>query len=146
MIDLSAIRRRARALLACALVLAAAACSAGRGSRGPAGVVTVPELVAMARRGTTASAMYAEIERSGTVYRLTPEQSERMRTAGVPAALLGDLELNYEHAVRTNPALETSDTHWHEVDGYWYGGTPYGWPRAWVVGAPPLGAPLRGGH
>lgn len=109
----------------------------------PPGVVTVGQLVAMARQGATPAALYAAVERSGTVYRLTPDQCERMRAAGVPSTLLGDLELTYEHAIRANPLLESSDGYWHYVDGFWYGGLPYGWPRQWVVGTPPLGVPLH---
>ncbi len=112
----------------------------------PPTVLTVAELAAMARQGASLAALYAAVERSGTVYRLTPEQSERMRAAGVPPALVGDLELTYEHAIRTNPALEWSDEHWHQVDGFWYGGIPYGWPREWVFGTPPLGVPLHRSH
>lgn len=128
------------------LLVCACAARAPQSHAVPPGVVTVGQLVAMARAGATPAALYAAVERSGTVYRLTPDQCERMRAAGVPATLLGDLELTYEHAIRANPLLESSDIHWHQVDGFWYGGLPYGWPREWVVGSPPLGIPLHRGR
>jgi len=45
--------------------------------------------------------------------------------------------------VKAHPELATSNARWTEIDGYWYGGLPYGWPREWVVGAPRPGALLR---
>ncbi len=132
-----------RVLLLSAVLLVACAGQKPGSSVVPAGVVTVPDLLAMARQGVPLVTMYAAVERSGTVYRLTPEQSQRMRAAGVPPSLVGDLELTYEHAIRTNPALEVSDAYWHLVDGFWYGGVPYGWPREWVVAPTPLGVPLH---
>lgn len=138
--------RRHVALVALLLVIPAlSACATRRVARqtAPPSLVTVPELADMARNGTSPSTMYAEVQSSGTVYRLSPGEAERLRSAGVPSALISNLELTYEHAVRTNPSLATSDEQWRQVDGYWYGGTPFGWPREWVVGAPPLGAPLR---
>lgn len=99
-------------------------------------VVTVPQLQNMAELGTTPAVIYSEIEGSGTVYRLTTLQSRNLRASGMPAGVLSFMELTYQHAVQTNPDLARSDAQWTEIDGYWYGGLPFGWPREWVVGAP----------
>jgi hypothetical protein len=107
-------------------------------------VVTVPELATMAELGTPPSVMMGKVQASGTVYRLTPEQSKGLRAAGMPASLISYMELTYLHAVEQNPSLRQSDAKWTLIDGYWYGGTPYGWPREWVIGAPRVGEPLLG--
>lgn len=109
----------------------------------PAGIVTVPTIVQWAQNGTTPTDIYGEIERSGTVYRLTPDQSTSMSEMGVPNALLSRLQLVYENAIAKNPKLATDDSQWRKLGDFWYGGTPVGWPRDWVVGAPPLGESLR---
>jgi len=140
------LRRPLQALAAlAALVLAGCAATRSQETAAPE-LVTVPELVEMAVQGTPGRVMYGEVQRSGTVYRLTPAQRVAMSEAGVPAGLLGDLQLGYEHAIRANPSLATSDEQWHEIGGFWYGGLPFGWPREWVAGGPPLGGALRRGE
>ena len=109
----------------------------------PSGVVTVPKITSMVEMGTPPEIILGQIQRSGTVYRLTTRQLQDLRASGMPAALKSYLELTYTHATQKNPALATSDAEWHQIDGYWYGGTPFGWPRDWVVGAPQLGEKLR---
>lgn len=109
----------------------------------PPEVVTIPKINFMLQQGETISIILSEIEQSGTVYRLTPQQSKDLRANGCPAALQSYIEMTYTNAVQRNPALGRSDAEWHEIDGYWYGGTPFGWPRDWVVGAPALGEKLR---
>jgi hypothetical protein len=109
----------------------------------PPEVVTIPKINFMLQQGETISIILSEIEQSGTVYRLTPQQSKDLRANGCPAALQSYIEMTYTNAVQRNPALGRSDAEWHEIDGYWYGGTPFGWPRDWVVGAPGLGEKLR---
>jgi len=139
--------RRPRHALAALAALSLAGCAATRSQETAAPeLVTVPALVEMAAQGTLISTMYGEVQRSGTVYRLTLAQRAAMRDAGVPASLLGSLQLGYEHAIRANPSLATSDEQWHEIGGFWYGGLPFGWPREWVVGGPPLGGALRRGE
>jgi hypothetical protein len=108
--------------------------------RGP---LTVPQMMTMVEQGTPPSVIIGAIQETGTVYRLTMEQAKAMRASGVPASLLSFIQLTYTHAVEQNPALADSDARWTVVEGYWYGGTPYGWPREWVVGAPGVGEPLR---
>jgi hypothetical protein len=134
-------------LLAAAAVLLAA-CAARRepatAASGPRPkVLTVPEIKTMLEQGEQIPVIYGEIERSGTVYRLTTEQSKDLRASGMPASLLSMMEITYQHAIRQNPELARSNDRWTEIDGYWYGGLPYGWPREWVVGAPRPGEVLR---
>ncbi len=106
-------------------------------------VVTVPALKQMAEEGTTVYIMFGKIQGSGTVYRLTTEQTADLRADGMPVTLISYMQQTYEHATRANPALATSDEKWTQIDGFWYGGLPFGWPRDWVVGAPAPGEVLR---
>ncbi|MCW5889181.1 MAG: hypothetical protein KIT14_01375 [bacterium] len=130
-------------LVAVALCVLAACAPRRRELAQPAGIITVPTIVQWALAGTNPSDIYGEIERSGTVYRLTPAQSTSMSEAGVPNALLSRLQLVYENALAKNPSLATDDSKWRKIGDYWYGGTPVGWPRDWVMGAPPIGEALR---
>jgi hypothetical protein len=109
----------------------------------PPQALTVPEITQMIEQGEAPAVVIGEIERTGTVYRLTPEQQQRLRADGSPASLLSFMQLTYVHATEQNPALATSDAEWHRIGEYWYGGTPFGWPTAWVIGAPRLGEALR---
>lgn len=106
--------------------------------------LTVPEIAQMIEQGEPPAVVMGEIQGTGTVYRLTPEQAKRLRADGSPASLLSFMQLTYTHAIEQNPALATSDAEWHRIGEYWYGGTPFGWPSAWVIGAPRLGEALRG--
>jgi hypothetical protein len=109
----------------------------------PPKVLTVPKLSNLAEQGTPVGVLLGQIEASGTVYRLTDQQDKDLRANGFPVTLLSVIELTYTHALQANPDLGRSDKEWHEIDGYWYGGLPFGWPRDWVVGAPPLGSKIR---
>lgn len=138
-------RAVAALLLGASLALACArpeAATAPRATKAPE-VLTVPKINRMLEMGEPLSVILSEIEQSGTVYRLTMPQSQDLRANGCPASLQSYIEMTYTNAVQRNPALGRSDAEWHEVDGYWYGGTPFGWPREWVVGAPALGEKLR---
>lgn len=136
--------RSAMLLLA---VAAVAACAARREPApepaAPPAILTVPHLVTMVEQGTPEPVIYGEMQRSGTIYRLSTWQAQDLRASGFPPALLSQIELMYLHAVRQNPELARSDAQWKEIDGYWYGGLPLGWPREWVYGAPRLGEALR---
>jgi hypothetical protein len=123
---------------ACGRAPAPATASASR----PA-VLTVSELQDMVDNGTPIGVMYSKIDSSGTVYRMTTEQAKRLRANGMPVAVMSYIEQGYRRAVQKNPDLATSDAQWTNIDGYWYGGLPFGWPREWVVGAPRIGEPLR---
>ena len=84
--------------------------------------------------GTAPSVIQDEIQRSGTVYNLTAQQTRDLRAVGMPPSLIYQMQLTYQRAVRRNPQLATSGSYWTQVDGYWYGGIPLGWPRDWVTG------------
>jgi hypothetical protein len=98
-------------------------------------VVTVPRLQTMLEQGEAMSVMLAEIDGSGTVYRLTLEQREGLRADGMPASLLDLMQATYETALRAKPDLATSNERWMKIGDYWYGGLPAGWPREWMTGA-----------
>lgn len=137
-------RTQRRIAVVAVMLVAIAACAPRRRELAqPPGIVTVPTIVQWAQNGTNPQDMYAEIERSGTVYRLTADQSTSMSEMGVPNALLSRLQLVYQNAIAKNPKLATDDSQWRRIGDFWYGGTPVGWPRDWVVGAPALGDALR---
>jgi hypothetical protein len=126
------------ALFVTAAVISIAGCSGGRRVRPPVGgpkILTVPKIERMVQMGTPPAAIQDEIQRSGTVYNLTPQQTRDLRAVGMPPALITQMQLTYQRAVRRNPQLATSGRYWTLVDSYWYGGIPLGWPRDWVYGA-----------
>jgi hypothetical protein len=131
--------RAAMAFFIAASVLSIAGCSGGRRRLAvPAGgprILTVPKIERMMQMGTAPSAIVDEIQRSGTVYNLTAQQTKDLRAVGMPVALINQMQLTYQNAIRRNPRLATSGNYWTQVDGYWYGGIPVGWPRDWVTGA-----------
>jgi hypothetical protein len=130
------------------MALVLAACASHSPSTKPAPgatpeLLTVPQLQRMLELGETVGAILGRIDASGTVYRLTTEQRAGLRAAGMPAAILGKIEITYQHAITANPALAKSDDRWIKRGDYWYGGLPAGWPREWVVGAPAPGEVFR---
>jgi hypothetical protein len=137
--------------LASGLLAGAVLLSACAGSRAPSPAAptappapfTVREITRMIEQGEAPAVIIGEIERTGTVYRLTPEQVTGLRAVGSPASLLSFMQLTYMHATEQEPSLATSDAQWHQIGDYWYGGTPFGWPSAWVIGAPRLGEAVR---
>ena len=106
-------------------------------------VLTVQQVQAMVNQGMSFTDIMGEIQQSGTVYRLTDDQSQKLRGSAFSATLLSFMKLTYTHAIEANPALKSSNAQWHQIDGYWYGGRPFGWPEAWVVGAPRFGERWR---
>jgi hypothetical protein len=119
--------------------LSIAGCSSGSRLRTPVGgpkILTVPKIERMMQMGTAPSVIQDEIQSSGTVYNLTPQQTRDLRAVGMPPSLINQMQLTYQRAVRRNPQLATSGRYWTQVDSYWYGGIPLGWPRDWVYGTP----------
>jgi hypothetical protein len=141
--------RRATLLLAAACVLSLAACGSPR--RRPASVpaggatklLTVPAIERMVQMGTQQEVILGEMQRSGMVYNLTSQQVRDLRAVGMPVALISQMQLTYKYALRRNPRLAANGKYWTQIDGYWYGGLPFGWPRDWVVGAAAPGEALR---
>ena len=75
--------------------------------------------------------MLAKMRESGTIYRLSASQLAHLHDEGVPDAVVDYMQETYLEAVRRHQALEDW-AHWTlAVDGYWYGGRSYGWPRPW---------------
>jgi hypothetical protein len=97
----------------------------------------------MVQMGTPTSKILAEMERSGTVYNLTTQQVKDLQAVGTPPSLISRMQLTYQHALRKNRRLASTGQYWAQVDNYWYGGLPLGWPRDWVVGAPEIGQAAR---
>jgi hypothetical protein len=139
--------RRATLVLIAAGAMSLAACGPSRrpSTALPSGpkLLTVPAIERMVQMGMQPPVIMGEMQKSGTVYNLTTQQTKDLRAVGMPASLISQMQLTYQHALRKNPALANSGRYWTQVDGYWYGGLPLGWPRDWVVGAPAPGQVLR---
>jgi hypothetical protein len=133
-------RAAAVAVVAGSMLALAIGCSSGRRRTtvppptGPK-VLTVPTIERMVQMGTQPTVIVGEIQKSGMVYRLTSQQTRDLRAVGMPTGLINQMELTYRNAVRKNPQLTTSAKYWTQIDNYWYGGLPFGWPRDWVDGA-----------
>jgi len=131
-------RRSGAALLGVAVLLAGCATHTREPAAKPARpqVVTVPHLQDLLERGEAVGVLLSEIQHSGTVYRLTTQQRADLRASGMPVAVLGFMQNEYEQAVRKHPELETSDERWLKIGDFWYGGLPAGWPREWLASNP----------
>ncbi len=125
--------------VAVTVVLLLAGCTTlGFGRPAP---VTVDQVLAMSRAGQPAPEIVSKMRESGTVYRLTAGQLSKLHDEGVPDPVIDYMQETYLASVRQRQALDDWDD-WTAVDGYWYGGLPYGWPGDWV-GVPEEG---RGDH
>lgn len=112
--------------LAAAVLIFLAGCAGTRNDdRSP---LTVQQIVTMSREGVPASAIIAQIRESGTVYRLQASQYAKLKSEGVPDAVLNAMQHTYIRAIRRNQSLRDWDYWSQGPDGYWYGGIPYGWP------------------
>jgi len=129
---------RLLALLALAsLLLAACATRREHSNVAPAArpqPVTVAKLQTMLDEGEAIGVILAEMESSGTIYRLTLAERDALREEGMPAAILSFMQESYDRAIRQHPELAKSNDRWIKVGDYWYGGLPAGWPRDWVTG------------
>lgn len=90
--------------------------------------LSVAEIVDMSRAGVPSSEIVAEIQRSGTVYRLSASQLADLRQQGVPDDVIDYMQKTYLEAVAADAAFAADDPWTMEGDGFWYGGIPYGWP------------------
>ena len=98
--------------------------------------VTVEEIVRMNNEKVPVDSILAKMRESGTVYRLSASQLAHLHDEGVADAVVDYMQQTYLEAVRRDQALEDW-VHWtFAVEGYWYGGRPYGWPREWYHGWP----------
>jgi hypothetical protein len=117
-------------VLAVVSVLTLGGCATlGMGSRPAA--VTVDQVVAMSHAGQPADAIIAKMRKSGTVYRLDASQLAKLHDERVPDAVLNYMQQTYLTAVRNRTELDDWD-YWTGLDGYWYGGLPYGWDEDWI--------------
>lgn len=102
----------------------------GSGTREPVSV-TIAEIIGMSNAKVPVDTMLAKMRESGTVYRLSASQLAHLHDEGVPDAVVDYMQETYLEAVRRDQAV-ADWVHWtFAVDGYWYGGRPYGWPRPW---------------
>jgi hypothetical protein len=93
--------------------------------------VTVPEVVQMSKEGVPDYQIISEMRKSGTVYRLSAEELADLRDQGVADPVINYMQRTYLEAVRRRQELADWDN-WTNRDGWWYGGSPYGWPDDWV--------------
>jgi hypothetical protein len=90
--------------------------------------VTVPQIIQMSKAGVPAQEIVKKMRRSGTVYRLKASQLAQLKEEGVPDSVIDYMQETYLDAVRNDQALEDRNRWTMEDDGFWYGGSPYGWP------------------
>lgn len=122
---------RQRVMLPSAFVLCFAGCSTLGIGRPQPTPITVPEVVQMSKAAVPVETILQKMRDSETIYRLTASQLVGLHEEGVPNVVLDYMQETYLAAVRRDQALEDW-RHWAWAgDGYWYGGRPYGWPRAW---------------
>jgi hypothetical protein len=110
------------------LIVALAGCASLRNAlRGP-DPLSVSEIVDMSRAGVPSSEICAEIQRTGTVYRLSASQLADLRQQGVSDDVINYMQKTYLEAVAADSAFAADGMWTMEDDGFWYGGAPYGWP------------------
>lgn len=114
------IRNLAGALTACVVLTGCAAL------RGP-DPVTVGEILDMTRAGVPAPEIVDDIQRSGTVYRLSASELADLRQQGVADPVIDEMQRSYLDAVAQDRAFEDWGPYSMGPDGFWYGGYPYGW-------------------
>src|SRR5262249_59642517 len=88
--------RNSLAVTAVALLMAACASHGTSPKPAPTSrpeIVSVPQLQRMLEQGETVGAILGKIDGSGTVYRLSTEQRAALRASGMPAAILGKMEI-----------------------------------------------------
>ena len=107
-----------------AFILMFAGCATMGASR--AEPVTVPQIVSMARSGMPADEIIAQIQASGTVYRLKASQLATLEKEGVPAKVIDYMQGTYLKAVERDTRYQ-DEQYWTHDNDYLYGGYPYGW-------------------
>ncbi len=95
--------------------------------RGP-DPLSVSEIVDMSRAGVPSTEICSEIQRTGTVYRLSASQLADLRQQGVSDDVINYMQKTYLEAVAADSAFAADGMWTMEDDGFWYGGSPYGWP------------------
>src|SRR5262245_59019271 len=89
-------RTAAVAVIIGGLLALTSGCSSGprRASTSPSGpkVLTVPAIERMVQMGTQPAVIVGEIQKSGTVYRLTSQQTRDLRAVGMPPGLIHQME------------------------------------------------------
>jgi len=93
--------------------------------------VTVADIVTMSKDNVPPDQIIQKMRESRTVYRLKASELAKLKQEGVSDAVINYMQQTYLNAVRRNQALEDW-SYWNSgLDGYWYGGGPYGWPDEW---------------
>ena len=126
-----------RMVLMTALVATLAGCMTLENALQGPDPVTVAEVVDMSRAGVPSTEIIDEIQRSGTVYRLTASQLADLRQQGVSDDVIDCMQKTYLQAVAVDSAFAADGPWTMENDGFWYGGYPYGW------GPGPIWVPRR---
>ncbi|GEM_PF-5487720 len=93
--------------------------------------LTVPQIVALSRKGVPADEIIEKIQRSHTVYRLLPNQIENLKRNGLPARVLRYLQKTYRKALLQYPSLSDWDN-WTLYEGYWYASPSGAGPDLWL--------------
>lgn len=89
--------------------------------------VTVQQVIDMSKAGVPAEEIVDEIQRSGTVYRLNASELANLRQQGVSDEVINEMQGTYLRSVAEGQAAEDWGMYSLGLDGFWYGGAPYGW-------------------
>jgi hypothetical protein len=101
-------------------------CATLNGAARPA-PVTVGQIVKWSHEGVPPQDIINLMRDSGTAYRLSASQLADLRQKGVSDAVINYMQQTYLNAVRENQARRDFAYWYWGPDGYWHGGSPYGW-------------------
>lgn len=93
--------------------------------------VAVPQIIQLSQAQVSPYDIIARMRGSGTVYRLNAAQLAKLHEQGVSDQVINYMQRTYLEAVRREQRLEDW-SYWTDVDGWWYGGLPYGWEEGWL--------------
>lgn len=93
--------------------------------------LTVPQIVALSKKGIPADEIIETIQHSRTIYRLLPNQIENLKHKGVPERVLHYLQKTYRKVLLQYPYLNDWDN-WTLYEGYWYASPSDAGPDLWL--------------
>jgi hypothetical protein len=112
------------------------------GDKPPNPPITVSEVISMSKEGIPPNIIVDKMRNSGTAYRFTAAQLAKLHDQGVDDQVINYMQQTYLDAVRQDESLSDWQYWTVGIDGFWYGGPYFGWPRDWRV----VGVVGRDGH
>ncbi len=94
--------------------------------------IKIPEIVNLSKQGVSPQQIIEKIKNAGMVYRLNAKQVESLHKQGVSNEVINYMQQVYRNVIKNQQQLEDDDQ-WINEDGWWYGGSYYGWPDEWLT-------------